>query len=372
MWKDEAKLRKATTMKRRNKRIMAQRAVFAGLAAILLLGLCGCKKPKAMSKERTVRVERRTLASAVSATGIIEPQVGADVKVGPRMSGLLQKLYVKVGDRVKKGQVLAELEHSQLDSAVRDAEGSVKAAKASVALDRSVLRRRKQLAGEGIISAEDLEVAEKTLAVDKAMLESALSRLSSVRIMRSYSTVRAPISGTVTAIATQEGETVAASFAVPTFVTIVDLSRMQVNAYVDEVDIGRVKVGQHATFTVDAAPADDFEGRVEAVVPQPVVRNNVVNYVAVVSIEKGPKGVLRPEMTATLSIETGKESEALLVPAAAVRYDSGGNAYVMVLKDGKPQKQTVECGNSSGGDLVVKNGLVEGEQVLVGANDGGS
>jgi RND family efflux transporter MFP subunit len=339
--------------------------VAAGLVALLFCGLAACKKPEAAARGQTVKVERRTLQSVVTASGAIRPQVGADVKVGPRVSGLLKRLYAKVGDTVKAGQVLAELEHTDLDAAVRDAQAAVNEAKARLDLDRSILARRERLAKDGIISSEDLEVAGKNVAVDQASLESAESRLALARITQGYATVAAPISGTVTVISTQEGETVAASFAVPTFVTIVDLSRLQVEAYVDEVDIGRVKPGQNATFTVDAAPSESFEGNVQAVVPQAMVRNNVVNYVVLLAIEKGRKELLRPEMTASVSIETGERREALVVPAAAVQYDGQGSAYVTVMENGKPQKRTIACGSQGGAEIPVKEGLAEGEEVLL-------
>ena len=351
---------------------MARTSVLMALAMLFLGGALACKKPQAQVAGTMVRVERRTLQSTVTATGTVRPQVGADVKVGPRVSGLLKRLYVKVGDTVKAGQVLAELEHEDLDAAVRDARATVKEAEARLTLDRSVLARRERLAKDGIVSAEDLDIARKTVAMDEADLDSAESRLASASIVQGYATVAAPISGTVTVISTQEGETVAASFAVPTFVTIVDLSRLQVDAYVDEVDIGRVKVGQKATFTVDAAPAESFEGQVQAVVPQAMVRNNVVNYVVLLSIQKGPKETLRPEMTATISIETGERREALVVPAGAVQYDAQGSAYVTVKDKGKPQKRTVVCGSASGGEIPIKDGLAEGDEVLLPQASGGA
>ncbi len=336
-----------------------------GLAMLLCCGLAACKKQEAPSPGRMTRVERRTLQSVITASGAIRPQVGANVKVGPRVSGLLKRLYVKVGDSVKAGQVLAELEHTDLDATVRDAQAAVNETKARLDLDRSMLVRRKALEKDGVISPEDLDVASKNVSVDEASLASAESRLALARITQGYATVAAPISGTVTAISTQEGETVAASFSVPTFVTIVDLSRLQVEAYVDEVDIGRVKPGQSAVFTVDAAPSESFGGLVQAVVPQAMVRNNVVNYIVLLSIEKGRKKLLRPEMTASVSIETGERRESLVVPAGAVQYDAQGSAYVTVMEKGKLQKRTISCGAASGPEIPVKEGLAENEEVLL-------
>jgi len=352
------------------KQVMRDWSIIAGLA-VALVCLAGCHRAaaKAVSTE-TVEATRTTLSSTVTASGTVKPQVGAEVKVGPRVSGLLKKLYVKVGDTVKRGQVLAELEHSDLDAAVRDAEASVKEARATLGLAKAQYARRAKLEAAGITSKEDLDVSREAVAVDDAALQRAEAQLSSARIVQGYATVRAPIGGTVTAISTQEGETVAASFAVPTFVTIMDLSRLQVDAYVDEVDIGKVKPGQKASFTVDAYPAETFAGRVRAVIPQAVVRNNVVNYVVLITIESANRKLLRPEMTASVSIETGEHRDALVLPTLAIQHDVQGNAFVTVMENGRAVKRPITAGEESGDVTRIRGGLTEGEKVLVPADNG--
>jgi macrolide-specific efflux system membrane fusion protein len=337
-----------------------------GIFACMLF-LAACHRSDAQAAGERVTVIRTSLSSTVTASGTVKPQVGAEVKVGPRVSGLLERLYVKVGDSVTKGQVLAELEHSDLDAAVRDAQAAVRAAKAQCDLATSEYDRRLKLAREGIVSAEDLEVSQKGMESDEAMLQSARTRLDSAQITQSYATIHAPIRGTVTAISTQEGETVAASFAVPTFVTIMDLSRLQVDAYVDEVDIGKVKPGQKAIFTVDAYPAQTFEGHVQAVIPQAIVRNNVVNYVLLIGIDSANETLLRPEMTASVSIETGEQRDALVLPSRAIQHDVQGNSFVTVLEEGKAIKRPVDAGEESGDVTRIRSGLAEGDQVLVPA-----
>lgn len=336
------------------------------LLGVVLLLTAGCKehqnRPSAL---QTTTVTRTNLASTVTASGIVKPQVGASVKVGPRISGLLQRLYVRVGDTVRRGETLAKLEHSALDVGVRAAATAVDEAQAQLALAKAQYARRTQLERDGIVSQEALEIAKETLEVDKAGLESARTQLRTAQITRGYATVRAPISGTVTAISTQEGETVAASFAVPTFVTIMDLSRLQVDAYVDEVDIGKVHPGQRATFTVDAYPSETFNGRVQAVVPQAVVENNIVNYVVLIKIEGANQMLLRPEMTTSVSIQTGERHQALVLPDRAIRHDNQGNSFVTVLRNGGPVDLPVAIGEESGGFTRIRAGLTEGEKVLV-------
>src|SRR5207248_1630317 len=141
-------------------------------------------------------------------------------------------------------------------------------------------------------------VAEQQVAGARANLDFAAAQLD-------YSKIVAPIGGVVASVATQEGETVAASFAAPTFVTLIDLSRLEVWAYVDETDIGRIRVGQPARFTVDTYGDQEFAGRVTAIYPRPEIRDNVVNYVTVIRFDPPRDRTLRPEMTTTVRIDTG-------------------------------------------------------------------
>lgn len=313
----------------------------------------------------TATVVRMDMPTEVVANGPIRPEVGAEVNVGPRISGVLRRLFVRVGDSVTKGQLLAELDHSDLDAAVDEASADVREAEAQAVRSNDEKKRREALAGSGLLSAEDLDLARSDALVASARLGSALARLERAKITRGYAEVAAPISGTVTSIATREGETVASSFAVPTFVTIMDLSRLQVEANVDEVDIGRVAVGQAARFTVDAFPQETFGGTIVAVIPQAKVRESVVTYEVIVRIATPNRTMLRPGMTASVTITCGERRGALVLPTRAIRRDADGRPYVMVREGGKAVRRDVAVGELRGGNVRLTAGLAEGQEVLL-------
>jgi RND family efflux transporter MFP subunit len=180
-----------------------------------------------------------------------------------------------------------------------------------------------------------------------------------------YTRIVAPISGTVESVTTQEGETVASSFAAPTFVTLLDLSRLEVWAYVDETDIGRIRVGQKAAFTVDTYGDHQFPGRVTAIYPQAQIRDNVVDYIAVVRF-KPPRGyVLRPEMTTTVTIAQQQHKNVLSVPISAVHRE-GARHYVIVRNSRSTERQWITTGLRDDSYWEILNGVREGEEVSIG------
>ena len=180
-----------------------------------------------------------------------------------------------------------------------------------------------------------------------------------------YATITAPISGVIGSVSTQEGETVAAGLNAPTFVTIVDLSRLQVDAYVDEVDIGKIEVGQGAVFVVEAFPVKEFQGKVMAIYPKAIIQDNVVKYVAAIEIKSEYEGFLRPEMTTTVEILLEPRS-VLAIPAKAVKRDSGRNVVYVPGENG-PEIREVKIGWKSGSWAEVVSGLSEGQEVLLDA-----
>ena len=183
-------------------------------------------------------------------------------------------------------------------------------------------------------------------------------------MQRSYATITAPIQGVIASVATEEGETVAAGMQAPTFVTIIDLERLQVDAFVDEVDIGKVKVGQRALFTVDAFPAEEFDGVVSAIYPKAVIQDNVVNYDVVVDIQTPYHGRLRPEMTASVTILLDQRQDVLAVPSKAVQREQG-KTVVYVLEGSQAEPREVKVGWRDGPWIEVVTGLQEGETVLI-------
>lgn len=259
--------------------------------------------------EKVVRRVRRAPESAVTATGVIKPMSGAEVRVGSRVSGVVRRLFVRVGDAVRKGQVLAELDARELLARRAQAAAAMESAQADFGYAQADLGRKRELGAAQLIPRNELDLAERACVVAEQRLKEAEANLEYADAQLGYTRIYAPISGVVSTISTQEGETVAASFAAPTFVTLLDLDRLEVWAYVDETDIGRIQAGQKARFTVDTYPGHEFEGRVTTIYPQAEIRDNVVNYVTVVRFEPPGDRVLRPEMTVMAKIDLGGKTQ---------------------------------------------------------------
>jgi HlyD family secretion protein len=240
----------------------------------------------------------------VKATGVVKPMIGAEVRVGSRISGVVHRLFVRVGDTVREGQLLAELDDRDLVAQRDQARAALDVAEANFDYARADLARKRQLSSATLLADSDLDLAQRAFAVAARQAAGAKANLSFAATQLAYARIFAPISGVVASVATQEGETVAASFAAPTFVTLIDLSRLEVWAYVDETDIGRIRTGQRASFTVDTYGDQAFDGVVTAIYPKAEIRDNVVNYVVVVRFDPPRGRVLRPDMTTTVHIQT--------------------------------------------------------------------
>jgi RND family efflux transporter MFP subunit len=343
---------------------MRQRLSASALALVLLTLACArAEKPE--PNFALARVERREVPSEILASGVVRPEVGAEVNVGPRISGILKKLYVHVGEKVRVGQLLAELDARELEVAEAEAAAAVKQAEAEKLLAENQLRRREALAAAGLLAAEELEASRTATSLAAARLARAQAQLAASRIARAYAEIRAPIAGTVTSISTREGETVAASFAVPTFVTIVDLERLQVQVFVDETDVARVAPGQKVRLSVDAFPEQNFEGKVTAVIPQARKRENVLTFTVIVDITEGPRQLLQPDMSVSAAIFTGSRKQVLVVPSQAVQRDSEGQPYVLLLQAGKPTRRDIAVGEAHGDVVQVRSGLAEGDEVVL-------
>ena len=338
------------------------------LAAILAIIVAGCdnsdNSQKNSDSKQIVTVKRRDISSNVLATGIIKPMVGAEVRVGSRASGTVKRLYVNVGDFVEKGQLLAEIDPNELQAQYNQAKAALENARANAEYAKLDLQRQGSLLKQNFISQNQLDLAKKSFEINKAKLKQAEANLAYANIQLSYTKIIAPIPGVIASVATQEGETVTARFSAPTFVTIINLKKLEVWAYVDETDIGRVEVGQHATFTVDTYPATDFEGVVTAIYPKAVIQDNVVNYVTTIKITNFKGKTLRPEMTATVTIFLKTRKNVLTIPRKAVQ-NEGGQKFVTVLQGNARQKRKVSLGWESNGYYEVASGLKEGEKIEI-------
>jgi RND family efflux transporter MFP subunit len=233
---------------------------------------------------------------------------------------------------------------------------------------RTDLHRKQELSTVQVIARSELELAQQAYEVAEQQHQQAQANLADAVTQLAYAKIEAPITGTVESVSTQEGETVASSFSTPTFVTLLDLSRLEVWAYVDETDIGRIHVGQRAAFTVDTYGDHEFSGEVTAIYPQAQIRDNVVDYVTVVRFQPPRDRVLRPEMTTTVKIALDRHQNVLSLPVRAVRRE-GKRQFVMLRVGGRQERRWISTGLRDDSYWEVTEGLHENDEVLVGGTD---
>ena len=357
-------------------------------------------------------VTRHDMHQKVLATGTVTLKTGAEVKIGARISGQVKNLLVKIGDFIRAGEIIAIIEHEDLLSRVARFQADLDAEKArlekiraegpleiskslaereelqvQIKLAQKMLGRNQELNKKGFVSTTVLDEAEEKLEVLKAginlaneelklkqsqlkndsrlaeaMVDKARANLDEEEIQLTYATIRAPIDGIVAFVSTQEGETVVASLNAPTFVTLINLRKLEVTVFVDETDIGRIEVGQTAKFTVDTYAEQFFNGKVREIHPKAVVKDNVVNYEVILDIEKNNVAKLRPEMTANVVVTTGTRKNVLTLPKEAIKRENKKTFVVMQISDGL-KDEPVELGWRDGGKVEVTSGLNEGDQV---------
>lgn len=289
------------------------------LAAICLaaLAMTGCKK-KAEFTYNTATVERTNITTSVTATGTIEPVT--KVEVGTQVSGIVSKLYVDYNSVVKAGQVIAELDRTNLMAELSSAEANLRSAQSDLAYQKANYERFKNLYDKGLISANDYDQAKLSYVKTQQTVTQQTQNVKRARTNLGYATITSPIDGIVLSKEVEEGQTVASSFNTPTLFTIAqDLTNMRVIANVDEADIGDVREGQRVTFTVDAFPNDMFEGSVTQVRQQPTTESNVVTYEVVIGAPN-ENLKLKPGLTANVTIHTLDTGEVLAVSTKALHF----------------------------------------------------
>ena len=306
--------------------------------------------------------EVRTIAATVTTTGVVRLRVGAEVRVGSQVSGIVKTLNVTVGSHIRRGDVIAEIDSQGLEARLAQARAQTSVAEQGVRRADVELTRGQQLGERQLVPRQQVE--DLALAADaaRAQLEKARRDAAVVESDLSYAVIRAPITGTIASVSTQEGETVAAAFASPTFVTIIADRALQLIAMVDETDIANVRPSNRVTFTVEAYPTREFEAHVERIAPKATIVSGVVNYEVIVSID-GATDILKPDMTANISIRTA-ERQALVVPNAAVRRE-GDERFVYVDRAGSLTKQSVSIGVREAGIIEIKKGLTTSDRVLI-------
>ena len=349
---------------------MRRAAIFPVMLAVGGLGATGFYAARRSDhvrptvEARIVHPERRTIASTVNATGTIRLRVGSEVRVGSQLSGIVKTLNVTVGSHVQAGDVIAAIDDHPLEARLADAAAQVEMDRASMERAEVNAHRAQQLVSQSLIPVQQADDLRLALQEAKAKYEKSLRDRDLVKVDLGYVDIRAPISGTVASVSTQRGETVAASFAAPTFVTIIGQHALELVAMVDETDIANIRHGNPATFTVDAYPSRDFLGVVESVAPKATIVSGVVNYEVTIRISKD-EGLLKPDMTANVSIQTAQHT-ALVVPSAAIQTD-GEQTFVYLAGKNSQEHRPVATGTKEGGMVEVRRGISQADSVLLTA-----
>ena len=345
------------------------------IVAVAAWAMSGGKKEEDINfKEEKVAL--KTLQNSVTATGTIEAVTS--VTVGTQVSGIVNKLYVDYNSQVKKGQVIAELDKTNLLSELNTAKANLASAQSSLNYQAANMERYKTLYKKGLVSADEYENALLTYRQAKEQVASSRENVQRAQTNLGYATITSPIDGTVISKSVEEGQTVAASFNTPELFTIAkDLTNMQVVANVDEADIGGVKEGDRVTFTVDAYPDDTFEGTVKQVRLEATTTNNVVTYEVVISAPNADLK-LKPGLTANVTIYTQERSGVLAVANKALRFtptketvgkdmkivDCKGKNKVWTLNGNTLTAHSVTIGQSDGINTEITKGLKQGDKIV--------
>ena len=398
-----------------------KRSLKLAVCWFLILGIPGVSFCFSITRSKPLpqkwaTITRGLIRQTIITTGVVTPQDGAEIKVGSRVSGKVERLFVKVGDRVRKGDPIAVIEHKDLQVKVNDKKAAleekraefqalliqrpieiarqqenIKEISAQLAMARKTYQRYEKLLPEKLISKEDVDrqykevlvyrsrlaAAKKQLAymkvkfkddqrILKARINQLVAQYSLAKITLGYAFINSPIDGTIAKISTPEGETVSAQLSSPTFVWIINLDKLWVNTYVDETDIGKVKKGEKVLFRVDAFPGLTFHGVVREIYPKAEVRDNMVTYSVIVTIQDLPekRKLLRPEMTAYTTIIVKEKRNALLAPVQAVKLINGKS--IVFIKGAKGiEKREVTTGWTDKGRVEIRAGLKGGERVLI-------
>lgn len=359
--------------------------ILATLMLLIVIGgiwTCGGSGSKYKVTYESGTVQKRDISSSVTATGTVEPVT--KVEVGTQVSGIVSKLYADYNSNVKKGEVIAELDKTNLLNELASAKSNLASSKSEYEYQLKNHTRMKTLHEKQLISDNDYESALLSYEKAKNTYETNKNEVNKAQTNLGYATITSPIDGIVLSREVEEGQTVNAGMETPTLYIIArDLTDMRVIADVDEADIGGVEEGQRVLFTVDAYPNDTFEGRVTQVRLEATEESNVITYEVVISAPN-PDSKLKPGLTANVTIYTLEKNGVLSVPAKALRFtpnetlvgpedqilDCEGTHKVWTW-DGKTFKaHAVETGISNGSLTEILSGIAEGAQVITDAHIG--
>lgn len=371
------------------KNIFLQKKIIISLSILLVIiaTVATLAKIDTKPKYKLVKVERNTIVETVEASGVINPV--KTVSIGSQVSGMIKELYVDYNSQVKQGQLLAQIDPSLFQAQVDKARGDLNSAKANYQKTKSTLiydkanyQRYKELYKNRYVSKSDLDLAEATYNADLAQLNSMNALISqSAATLRNnltnlrYTNIISPVNGVVVSRSVDVGQTVAASFQTPTLFTVAqDLTKMQIEVSVSEADIGKIKVGQKVDYTLDGYPNETFKGQVSQVRISPTTVSNVVTYTVIVSV-KNDNEILKPGMTANVSIITNTKENVICVENAALRFTpieiTEGKKFkeqgIWLLRNNKPIRVKIKRGvTDSDYTEIISDEIKEEDDVIVG------
>lgn len=356
--------------------------IWIGIGIIAVLAIAtwmfsGGKKEQTVTFD-TAKVEPANIKNSVTATGSVEPVTS--VTVGTQVSGIISRLYVDYNTVVKKGQIIAELDKTNLISELNTAKANLSSAQSSLNYESANYKRYATLFKKGLVSADEYESAKLNFEKAKDQVAQSREMVQKAQTNLSYAIITSPIDGVVISKSVEEGQTVAASYATPELFTIAkDLKDMQVVANVDEADIGDVKEGERVSFTVDAYPNDTFEGVVKQVRQEATTTNNVVTYEVVISASNSELK-LKPGLTANVTIYTAERQNVLCVSTKALRFtptqdlikgckivDCKGKNKVWTREGNTFKAHAVQIGMSDGIHTEILSGVSKGLEIITDA-----
>jgi RND family efflux transporter MFP subunit len=350
----------------------------AALCIIALIVFLITRKGDRQKEGATFTVKRANVVYSTEQTGIVKAQVGAIVKVGTRATGTLNRLKFQVGDYVKKGDLIVEIDDREILANIRNAEAAVEqqhrdldAKRAQHLYNQTNYEREQRLLAREYTTKDSVERAKRELDVSRAQVElgkakvrEAEEKLKALKVSHSYTKIYAPISGYISSVATQEGETVVSGLSAPNLITVIDPTKLEMWIYVDETDIGRVKPGLNVEYWVDAYRDRTYKGVIDRIYPQPEIKENIVYYLAIVRIDPDDALTLKPEMTSHVRIIIEQKANVIVVPNGAIRFEDRKNVVYVRSKD-KTVRQEVVPGVRDQSYTEITSGLTEGQQIVV-------
>jgi multidrug efflux pump subunit AcrA (membrane-fusion protein) len=379
-----------------------KKVVIPLIAIVLIIGGFFVYKTLTKSKTEvleTAKVTKGSIQGVIVETGIIKPQVGAVVKIGARATGTIVKMNVKIGDRVKTGKLIATIDDREILKAIEQQKASLSAAEntlaqvkltypdrireaqatfdyAKINYDRETeLLKHEYTTKDSVDKARSqFEAADANLQrlqneyktqvnIAKANLDDTTAQLKQQETRLTYTRIYSPINGLISDVTAQEGETIVAGLQVANLVTVLDPTLLEMWIYVDETDIGRVKVGQQVDYYVDTYPDKLFHGGIEKIYPQPVVKDNIVYYLATVKVSRDDSEFLKPEMTTHIKIAFAEKKDVLTVPNAAIKFETGKQVVYRVTAPNKVEKVAIQTGLRGEDATEVISGLRDGDML---------